>query len=196
MLFRRPPEPAAFIRHLERCKLSGESAEGASMRNYAHLVILVLINLIVPISADAQKQSAKSPKIVSARTVYFDNRTGNDAVGATAVAQLRKWGRFQVVQDKKAADLIFLLSADPYHGGYIIFASGQTGTMDPNGHVQEDSVPDYNRQAPVRDVYLTVIDSSNGQNFWSDSHVWGGLLTGVNSAGERLVQKLQKQIGK
>ena len=166
------------------------------MRLYAFPLILVLTNLIPPISAPAQKQMAKSPKILSAKTVYFDNQAGVDAVGNAAVAQLKKWGRFQIVQDKKTADLIFLLTADPYKGGYIIFASGQTGSMDTGGPPQEDPFPDYNRQAPVRDVYLSVIEPSTGQNLWSDSHIWGGLLTGANSAGERLVQKLQKQIGK
>jgi len=152
--------------------------------------------LAAPLSVHSQKQLAKSPKILSAKTVYFDDQTGVDAVGAAALAQLQKWGRFQIVQDKKLADLVLLLSADPYHGGYIIFASGRTGTVDSSGHVQEDRVPNYNRQAPVRDAYLTVIDPKTGQNLWSDSHVWGGLLTGTNSAGKRLVEKLEKQVGK
>jgi len=80
------------------------------MRLYASLLVLVLTNLLPPISAHAQKQMAKSPKILSAKTVYFDNQTGVDAVGNAAVAQLKKWGRFQIVQDKKAADFNF--SAD------------------------------------------------------------------------------------
>jgi hypothetical protein len=71
--------------------------------------------------------------MLSAKTVYFDNRTGADAVGAATVTELKKWGRFQVVPEKKSADLILLLSADPYHGGYIIVASGQTGSVDANG---------------------------------------------------------------
>jgi hypothetical protein len=134
--------------------------------------------------------------VLPAKTLYFDNQTGVEAVGTAAVAQLRKWGRFQITHDKQTADLILLLSAAPYNGGYIIFASGQTGTMDADGHIEQDRVPDYNRQAPVRDVYLTVIDPSSGKNLWTDSHVWGGLLTGANSVGARLVQKLHKQIGK
>jgi hypothetical protein len=90
----------------------------------------------------------------------------------------------------------FLLAADPYNGGHIIFSGGQTGTVNSSGQIQEDRVPNYNRQAPVRDAYLTVIDAKTGQNLWSDSHVWGGLLNGGQSAGERLVQKLQKQVDK
>ena len=166
------------------------------MRNYTCAVVFLMTNVIVPISTQAQKQSAKSPEILSAKTVYLDNQTGVDAMGTAALAQLEKWGRFQVVQDKKVADLIFLLSADPYQGGYIIFASGQTGTVDADAHIQQDRVPNYNRQAPARDAYLTVIDPRSGQSLWTDSHVWGGLLTGANSAGARLIRKLQKQIGK
>jgi hypothetical protein len=167
------------------------------VRNFALLLaVSIFACLVAPFSSHGQKQISKSPKILSAKTVYFEDQTGVDAVGAAALAQLKKWGRFQIVQDKKLADLVFLLSADPYSGGYIIFASGQTGTMDSSGHVQEDRVPNYNRQAPVRDVYLTVIDPKTGQNLWSASHVWGGLLTGANSAGERLVKKLQKQVGR
>jgi hypothetical protein len=166
------------------------------MRNsFLPAVSLSLAYLLAPFPAYGQKQLAKSPKILSSKTVFFDDQTGADAVGAAALAQLKKWGRFQIVQDKKSADLILLLTADPYHGGYIIFASGQTGTVD-SGHVQEDRVPNYNRQSPVREAYLTVIDPRNGQNLWSDSHVWGGVLTGTNSVGERLVKKLEKQVEK
>jgi len=117
------------------------------MRNFACLVIFIFINLISPFPIAAQKQLAKSPSILSAKTVYFDNRTGDDSVGTAAVAQLKKWGRFQVVHNKQAADLILLLSADPYHGGHIIFASGQSGSIDAGGHIQEDVIPTYDSTA-------------------------------------------------
>src|SRR6202043_4146083 len=86
-----------------------------------------------PAASNAHQQLAKLPKILSAKTVYFDNQTGAEAVGTAAVAQLRKWGRFLIVHDKQTANLILLLSADRYNGGYIIFASGQTGTIDTDG---------------------------------------------------------------
>ena len=110
-------------------------------------VVLGLAFLLAPLAAECQKGSAKSPKIQSSKTVYFDDQTGIDAVRAAALAQLKKWGRFQLVQDKKSADLVLLLSADPYNGGYIIFASGQTGTVN-SGHVQEDRVPITLRRLP------------------------------------------------
>ncbi len=153
------------------------------MRHFLCVALFIVPNLAVPTRSHAQKQLANSPKILSAKTVFFDNQTGVEAVGTAAVAQLRKWGRFQIVHDKQRADLILLLSADPYNGGYIIFASGQTGTMDKDGHIEQDRIPNYNRLAPVRDAYLTVIDPSTGTNLWTDSLVWGGLLTGKNSVG-------------
>lgn len=119
-----------------------------------------------------------------------------DAVGNKALGQLKKWGRFRIVQDRKQADLIFLLSADPYKGGYIIMGGGQTGTIDIHGKIDEDPIPNYNKQAPVRYAYLTVIDPKTGDNLWSESRRWGGLLTGFNSVGERLVKELEKQTRK
>jgi len=157
--------------------------------------ILVLTSLLVATPAVAQKQLAQSPQILSAKSVYFDDQTGSDAVEKNALAQLRKWGKFQLVDDPKEADLVFLLSADPYKGGNIIFTRGRTGRMG-NGHVTEDHVLDYNKQSSRRYGYLTVIDPKTGDNLWSDKRLWGGLLTGFNSVGQRLIQKLETQTKK
>jgi hypothetical protein len=112
------------------------------------------------------------------------------------VQQLKKWERFQFVTDLKEADLIFLLSADPRKGGYVLFSGGQTGTIGANGQIEEDSVPTFNKAAPVRYAYLTVYDAKTKQNLWSAEHKWGGALTGFHSAGARLVNKLRKDMEK
>jgi hypothetical protein len=151
---------------------------------------------MAPISGHAQKQLAQSPRILSAKSLYFDDKTGVDALANRALREVKKWGRFQIVQDRKSADLVFLLSADPYKGGYIITSGGQTGPVDIHGNLDEDRIPNYNKQAPVRYAYLTVIDPKTGDNLWSDSRRWGGLATGFNSAGERLVKELEKQTKK
>jgi len=152
--------------------------------------------LICTSSLAAQKELARSPRILSAKTVYFDNQTGSDAVGNSALAQLKKWGKFQIVPDRRQADLIFFLSADPYRGGNIILAGGQTGTIDNHGHIEKDPIPNYNKQSPTRYAYLTVIDATTGDNLWSEKHLWGGLLTGFNSVGNRLIRDLEKQTKK
>ena len=51
------------------------------------------------------------PQLLSAKTVYVDNRSGMAAMGDRAYQELLSWGRFHVVQDKSQADLILLLTA-------------------------------------------------------------------------------------
>jgi hypothetical protein len=160
------------------------------------LLMVTLAALPHPPSAQSGKHSQVSPKILSAKSVYFDDRTGAAATARKAVEQLKKWGRYEIVSDRKQADLILLFSADPYKGGYIIVSGGQTATIGKNGEIVEDPIPSFNKLAPVRDAYLTVIDPSTGVSLWSDSHVWGGLLTGFDSVGELLVNKLKKQVEK
>jgi hypothetical protein len=170
-----------------------DSVEEVPMRTSSSALFLLTICFVVPASPlYAQKQLAHSASIRNAKTVCFDNQTGSDSVGKSALDELKKWGKYKLVADRKDADLIFLLSADPYRGGDLLLASGQTGSIQ-NGEMHEDSVPNYNKASPTREVYLTVIDSKSGQNLWSDKHVWGGLLTGFNSAGARLVKKLESQ---
>lgn len=115
-------------------------------------------------------------------------------MGNNALAQLKKWGRFQIVSDRKHADLIFLLSADSPNGANVILADGQTGTIHSSGHIEKDPIPNYNKESQTRYAYLTVVEASSGETLWSEEHAWGGLLTGFNSAGRRLIADLEKQI--
>jgi hypothetical protein len=165
------------------------------MRVSTHLFLLFVLIAFAASMGTAQKQSAQSPQILTAKTVFLKNDTGSDAVGKNALARLKKWGKFRIVNDPKQADLIFLLSADPYKGGNIIFSGGQTGTID-NGHITEDQVPNYNKQSPTRYAYLTVIHPKTGAKLWSAQHLWGGLLTGFNSVGDRLIKELENQTKK
>jgi len=161
----------------------------------ATLSLLTIFFLVLSSPLGAQKQMAHSPRILNAKTVYFENQTGFDAVGRNTLDELKRWGKYKIVNDRKEADLILLLSADPYRGGEVLLASGQTGTIE-NGHFNEDAIPTYNKLSPTREAYLTVIDSKTGANLWSDKHVWGGLLTGFNSVGVRLLKKLESQTKK
>lgn len=157
------------------------------------LVAIIFVNFAAMTPAHGQKASTPSAKIRSAKSVYFDDQTGAAAVGKKAIEELKKWGRFRIANDRTEADLVMLLSSDPYAGQNVIASGGQTGTIGPDGDVREDRVPTFGKLAPVRYAYLTVIDPRTGEALWSGSHRWGGLLTGFNSAGERLVRKFEKE---
>jgi len=132
---------------------------------FPHLPLLVaLASTIAPIAAQPQKQLARSPRIQSAKSVTSKIRLAWTLWENKALAQLKKWGRFQIVQDRKQADLIFMLSADPYKGGHIITSGGRLA-LSRTVTSTRDRVPNYNRQVPVRYVFLTVIDPKTATLF-------------------------------
>lgn len=163
------------------------------MRFAAHLLTLSFVASLVSVESPAQTVIANRSSIASAKTIFFDDQSGMDAVGQKALAELIKWGRFVIVQDRKNADLIVLLVRDPHRGGNLILSGGQTGTVDSGGHVEEDPAPDFNKQTPVSYAFLVVTDRQTGKPLWSASHRWGGLLTGFDSVGERLVKEFETE---
>jgi TonB family protein len=166
----------------------------AQVRSLPHLLaICFVLFLLAANPAQAQKEIANPQAVASAKTIYFEDKSGAEAVGKKARAELSKWGRFQIVSDRERADLILVLSTDPKGAGNLILSGGQTGSIDSGGHVEEDPVPQYNKLASVRYAFLTLIDAETGANLWSDSQRWGGLLTGFDSVGEHLVQELGKK---
>lgn len=134
-------------------------------------------------AAKAQKR-ALSTKLFTAKFVYFDNQTGFVAVGDDAVRELQKWGRFQVVRRRDDAELVFVLSSEVYYDDDVSKPAY-------NGDFEPDLLRLPHKPA---NAYLTVLDAVSGQRLWASSHAWGGLLTGFNSAGRRLVSRLRGQI--
>ena len=157
------------------------------------LLTCLVLFLTVVCPARAQREIANPQAIAAAKTVYFEDKSGVAAVGEKALAELRKWGKLQIVSGKKTADLILVLSADPDAANDLVFSGGQTGGIDSGGRVTEDPVPQFNKVGPVRYASLTLFDAANGTKLWSDSQRWGGLLTGFNDVGEHLVQEFEKQ---
>jgi hypothetical protein len=166
------------------------------MKCRLQLAIFALLASVLSSAAQTKETPDANTRILSAKSVYFEDQIGNSAVGNEAVQQLKKWGRFQIAKDPREADLVLVLSADPRKGGYVVFSGGQTGTVGKNGQIEEDHVPTYNKAAPVRYAYLTAYDAKSGENLWSAEHRWGGALTGFHSAGARLVNKLRKEIAR
>jgi hypothetical protein len=135
-----------------------------------------------PINRKAPKRPEISAKILAAKSVYFDNETGFPVVGADTLRELKKWGRFQVVENQDQAQLVLVLSGEEFNGDVFSPAKG-------------DFEPEKLRlpRKPLN-AFLTVIDPPTGDRLWIDSRPWGGLLTGENSAGRRLIDRLRKRV--
>jgi hypothetical protein len=138
--------------------------------------------LLIP--AKAQKRHNLPARLLTAKLVYFENQTGYAAVGDESVRELEKWGRFQMVQSRDQADLVLVLSSKIESEGVASPTEDRRFGPDLSFHF---------RYRPAN-AYLTVDDAVTGERLWSGRHVWGGLLTGFNSAGRRLIHKLRKQV--
>ncbi len=164
------------------------------MKNTFFGLALALSFFARPSSAKEKQHLPLPTKVLSAKSVFIDNQSGMASLGDKAFDQLKKWGRFQVVSDRKEADLILLLSAREYNGGYVTTGGGQTGTVDESGNIETTGNPTYTSPVTVRYTFLTVIDPSTGANLWSDSKEWGNLYNGFHSATRGLIQQLKKRI--
>ena len=149
------------------------------------VVILVCVSGLLT-AANAQKRRLLPSKLFVAKSVYFDNETGYAAVGGDALRELQKWGRFRVVQNRDQAELVLVLSSQEYSDNLDEFGPTDNKDFEPNWFLHFHHRP--------ANAYLTVIDKPTGHTLWAASHVWGGLLTGFNSAGRRLVNRLRKEI--
>jgi len=165
----------------------------------AKLHILVLVASLSLASAQApskeQERASSLQKIRAAKTVYFDDQTRTRSKASdNARAELKKWNRYKIVDDRTKADLILLFSLHKYEGGYEVHPGGPTGATNIHGQRQEGMATDYVQTEPAQAGFLTAIDPKTGDALWSDSHQWGGLLTGFDSVGVRLVKKFKKQV--
>ena len=157
---------------------------GAIMRKQAGLFAFSLLLGVFSVPARAQNRRNFPSRLLTAKSVYFEDQTGFAAVGGDARRELEKWGRYQVVGSRDQAELIFVLSSK-------IEAEGVRSPIEDRRFGPDLS---FNFRYRPANAYLTVDDAITGERLWSGRHLWGGLLTGFNSAGRRLIHKLRKQI--
>jgi hypothetical protein len=161
---------------------------------FAGVFLAAVLGTFTLCSAAKDKHLPLAPQVISAKTVYVDNQSGIAKLGDKAYEQFNKWGRLQVVQDRKQADLILLLSAREYNGGYITTGGGTTGSVDQSGNIRTTSNPTYTAPVSVNYTFVTLIDPKTGDSLWSDSKRWGNLYTGFHSATKGLIDELMKRI--
>ena len=71
---------------------------------------LILQAYAVAGQAGQDKYAPLPEKVVNAKTVFYINDTTYSRFGDDLYQELRKWNRWQVVTDKKKADLILVLT--------------------------------------------------------------------------------------
>jgi hypothetical protein len=124
-------------------------------------VLSILLLLFLAVSLPTGAFAGKTPlpaELLQAKAVYIQTTNVNHAEYAEPYRdELKKWGRFKVVDDPKDADLIFRISnLDNTSSAYI-----DTGQV--RGRVA------------TGDSYtvLDVVQPSSGKVLWSEKHSWG-----------------------
>jgi hypothetical protein len=117
------------------------------------------------------------PKIKRAKTVAVVCDACPRAMSKVKLAAFEEftvWKRFVTVQDPKAADLIFLFSANPYLGDYLTRDGPDT------------------RVVHVETVYLNVLDPHTGESLWGDHNRVGSWF--VSSATKDLISEVRERL--
>jgi hypothetical protein len=120
---------------------------------------------------------ALPPKVTQAKSVSIVCDAclrGMAAANQAASQGLADWGRFDVLADRRKADLIILFSANPYLGDYGVRDGPDT------------------RQVHVDITYMNVIDPRTGESLWGDSRQWGSWF--VAKATKDLIVEFREQL--
>lgn len=159
-------------------------------KQVASLMFFALLTAAVPLRSQnihgfprprrAPRNPPISALVLNAKFVYLDNQTGNSAVGRDALRELAGWGRFHVVGQNEA-QLLMVLSTEEF-------------TDDEFPDLGDFDSGDLKLPRKPLNAFLTVIDKATGDRVWIDSRPWGGLLTGENSAGRRLIARFRKHV--
>jgi hypothetical protein len=141
--------------------------------------LLVLIFWVMTLQAGAHPTLPQA--VTSAHTVFIENETGFAELQYTALLELNKWGRFEVVESREKADLVLVLSS----GTHVrAIPDGQFPRTTGLNAFTEESVPKGHTK-------IALLDPKSGATLWSDTHKTEGgkvknghLLDGLRQAFE------------
>ena len=140
-------------------------------------------------TAFAQDKYAPLPeKVINARTIFYINDTGSSRFGDNLYQELEKWNRWEVVTDKKNADLILVLSQRDHIEGTIATANATT-----SGHDTYAT----GTSAPIKSSswHIFLIDPTSGETVWVSNRTPGARLwQSWRSVARALLSDIQKRM--
>src|SRR5437868_2073766 len=111
----------------------------------AHVVCAVLL-LATQVFAKTERMPLPQ-QLMQAKRIYIDNRSGFAAIGDKAFDELKKWGRFEIVDSAEKADVVLLISAQEYISGYASSSYQNTTASVNGGYVNANTSGNSNSRA-------------------------------------------------
>jgi len=158
--------------------------------NFSRLAVR-LIWLLAMFAGNAAAGGPELPdQVITAHTVFLVNQTGHPELLYSAVLEMNKWGRFELVDSKEKAELVMVLSS----GSQVraVPDGQQPRTVGLNAFVEES--------VPKGQTKIALVDPKTGDTLWKDyqktdgGKVKGGhLLDGLRQAFERYDKSRSKK---
>jgi hypothetical protein len=151
-------------------------------------LLLVLVFWVMTLPAGAHPTLPQA--VTTAHSVFLQNQTGFPELEYTALLELNKWGRFDVVASQDKADLVLVLT-----GGTHVRAipDGQFPRTTGLNAFTEESVP-------AGHIKIALVDPKTGATLWSDLHKSEGgkvksghLLDGLRQAFDEYEKSRNKR---
>lgn len=128
-------------------------------------------------------------QVLTAKTIYIDNKSDRQALADMAYTQLIKWGKYKVVDSKQKADLVLVLTLAYSHtqredSDYVSLYNNKTEAW------TSGSVPAGTSTITWTYTQMRLVDPKTADVMWADQRVW--LRKG--SATEWLIQSLRQRV--
>jgi hypothetical protein len=142
-----------------------------------------ILLLLSPNHCLATKTRAPLPaKVLSAKSIYIENHASARDTD-TVHEELKKWGRWEIVQDRAKADLVLVLSAQEGQS-----SSGTTAVYDPTPAPGMGGAGTWKygttHSASGGSTHLELVEAKTGQTLYADT--WGTI--------RRTIKELRKRI--
>jgi len=164
------------------------------MKKIWALLVMILAVIIAP-AYGKHEQLPLPQQVLVAKTIYIDNQSGLANLGDRAYDELRKWGRYQIVDSPDKADAVLLLSAKEYISGYTSNSyHNTTGKVDYDGSVTAHTYGYSGSYAVYSgDTHITLLDPKTGTSLWADSRAWGRWKSATRGLIKELRDRVKKQ---
>jgi hypothetical protein len=163
------------------------------------LALGIATTVLLVASSYAKHEKMPLPQqVMTAKAIYIDNRSGVADLGDKAYDELRKWGRFQIVDSAEKADVVLLLSAREYISGYSSGSYHNTsGSVDSYGSINAQTYGNGSSHAIVSGTtYITIVDPKGGAPLWSDARAWGRWKSATRGLVKELRERMEQQEGR
>ena len=150
------------------------------MKRVALVPVVILVGLMGAPCLAKKGPAPLHPKILAAKTVYLENH-GSAKLAGKAYDELKKWGRWEMVEDRTKADLVIIVSLEKGQS-----SGGTTSTYDPSKANSPTGGWTYGTttSSSPDSVHLELVDSKTGQTIYTDM---GGTAHGI-------IKELRKRI--